>query len=99
MKAKFESSFEYGRRISKYLALCAIFSCLAGIFAADEGSMQQLIFVLISCALFAATVIVMYRHCRCPYCGKHIMIGVLTVKTCPACHRNLVTGKKTKKNR
>ena len=37
--------------------------------------------------------------CRCPYCGKHIMLGVLAVKDCPRCRRNLATGKKIKKRR
>ena len=34
---------------------------------------------------------------RCPSCGKVIFFGVLAVKSCPRCHRNLVTGKKMKK--
>ena len=34
---------------------------------------------------------------RCPNCGKVIFFGVLAVKSCPRCHRNLVTGKKMKK--
>ena len=33
---------------------------------------------------------------RCPNCGKVIFLGVMAVKACPRCHRNLVTGKKMK---
>ena len=67
------------------------------------GRRDQMLRTMLLCALTAAifvgTIICVYQFCRCPYCGKHIMLGVLAVKDCPRCHRNLATGKKIKKRR
>ena len=50
-----------------------------------------------TCVLFATALVCMLTYCCCPNCGKVIFFGVLAVKSCPRCHRNLVTGKKMKK--
>ena len=67
------------------------------------GRRDQMLRTMLLCALTAAifvgTIICVYQFCRCPYCGKHIMLGVLAVKDCPRCRRNLATGKKIKKRR
>ena len=35
--------------------------------------------------LFASVLLVSYTLCRCPHCGKPIVNGVLTRRTCPKC--------------
>ncbi len=97
MKPKYTSNFEYGKRMSKYTLIAAVILCLAGLLLAPNNSMAQMVLMFASLAAMVSTLVVMYRNCRCPYCGKHIMMGVLVVTSCPRCRRSLTTGKKSKK--
>ena len=97
MKARFESNFEYGRKIAKYLLVAAIALMAVGLFVTPAESTAQAVVMFAIIGLIVATIVVVYRFCRCPYCGKHIFFGILKVKVCPACKRNLASGKKTKK--
>ena len=97
MKVQYESKFSYGQRIVRYLLFAVIALSLAAGLLTPKGSTQQTILVLTAFALIAALLGVIYKYCRCPYCGKRIFAGVLAVKSCPKCRRNLTTGKKVKK--
>lgn len=95
MKARFDRTFEYGRNIAKYCVIFAVALCVLSLLM-PQGTYLQTIFVVVTLAMMVATVVVMYKYCRCPYCGRRIMLGVLRAKTCPSCRRNLTTGKKMK---
>lgn len=97
MKAKFESNLEYGKKIIKYLIIASIAIMVIALFCTPEGSTVQGLMMLAIIVLLIICFVIIYRYCRCPYCGKHIFFGILRVKVCPACKRNLVNGKKTKK--
>ena len=99
MKAKFDRSFERGRELVRYLMLCTIVSAVAALLLTEMGSIPQAVLIVLSFVLLIAMITVAYRMCRCPYCGKHIIAGALTLKCCPACNRDLSTGKKVKKSR
>ena len=97
MKPKYDSDFDYGTKISKYLLVAAIIGALASVLLTPGGSVAQLVLVGITTVIIISNFYIIYKYCRCPFCGKHIMMGALRVKVCPACKRNLQTGKKTKK--
>ena len=97
MKPRFNSNFEYGKRLARNCVVIGIVFCLLGLFATPAGSMAQIVLTLCAAGAIVATSVVMARYCRCPSCGKRIVFGVLTVTNCPRCHRNLTTGQKTKK--
>lgn len=97
MKARYDRTFEYGRQLAKTSVICAVIVCIVNIFFFPAGSAAQLVGLGVSLILMVATVVIMYKYCRCPYCGKRIMTGVLTVKVCPSCRRSLASGKKVKK--
>lgn len=99
MKARFDRTFEYGKSIARYLVISAVIAGLCALFFTQTGSYAQLTLILVSTALLVATVVVIYKYCRCPYCGKHIVAGVLRVSSCPSCRRDLSTGRKVKKSR
>ena len=99
MKARFDRTFEYGKNLAKYLLVSAFVAGLAALLLVPKGSAAQMILMVASFAFLIATIVVMAKYCRCPYCGKRIMAGVLVVTSCPSCRRNLTTGKKVKKNR
>ena len=97
MKARYAKTFEYGKQMAKTSVICAVAACAVSIFFLPAESTIQLVGLGLSAVLMIATLVIMYKYCRCPYCGKHILMGVLTVKACPACRRNLESGKKAKK--
>ena len=97
MKARYDRTFEYGQKIVKYLLILIIVLAFASVLLVPKGSTAQLILVIAAFAIVAVLLAVIYKYCRCPYCGKRIFAGVLAVKSCPNCRRNLITGKKVKK--
>ena len=99
MKIQHNDSFERGKDLVKYLLAAALIIGLAGLLLTPTGSLAQMLLVFLSFALLVAVLVVTWRFCRCPYCGRHIIAGVLAVKVCPACHRSLTTGKKVKKSK
>lgn len=96
MKARFDRTFEYGKKMSKYCVIFAIALCVLSLLM-PQGTYLQGIFIAATLVMIVAAFVMMYKYCRCPYCGRRIMMGVLRVKTCPGCRRNLTTGKKTGK--
>ncbi len=97
MKVRYESSFASGQKIVKYLLMLVLALSLASALLVPKGSLTQTILVLSAFVLIGVILAVIYKFCRCPYCGKRIFGGVLVVKSCPKCRRNLTTGKKVKK--
>lgn len=92
------SEFERGRRIVLVLLVLAISFGAAALLFAEEDSNQQVCLILAAFGCVAGVVISSLLFCRCPYCGKRIVSGVLVVKVCPKCKRSLATGKKVKKS-
>ena len=97
MKARYAKTFEYGKHMAKTSVICAVACCAVSLLLFQPGSIAQIIAIALSFVLIIATIVIMYVYCRCPYCGKHIMMGVLSIKSCPSCRRNLESGKKVKK--
>ena len=97
MKAKYDSNLEYGKKLAKFLMVAVVVLGAFTVFAGANPMLQQILLIL-TVACMIGTVVSVYKYCRCPYCGKHILMGVLRAKVCPSCTRNLTTGKKAKKN-
>ena len=97
MKARYERSMEYGRSLARYFLMGTFLLGMAALLLAGGNQILQLILVLASFASLGAMFYVIWRYCRCPYCGKRIITGALAARSCPACHRNLDNGKKVKK--
>ena len=97
MKARYDRSMEYGRSLARYFLLFTFVLGLAALLLANGNQIVQLILILGSFASLGAMFYVIWRYCRCPYCGKRIVAGALVAKSCPSCHRSLETGKKVKK--
>ncbi|MDO4983641.1 MAG: hypothetical protein Q4E35_08830 [Eubacteriales bacterium] len=93
----YENTFIQGRELAKKLAVGTAVSCVAGILLAQMQSNLELIFITLTFVLFAATIYVIIKYCKCPYCGRRIFLGVLKVTSCPSCHRSFTTGKKVRK--
>ena len=91
-----QSGFERGRSIVRVLMVLAIAFAVLGLLFSRENTGQQMILLVAALACVAGFVIAALVLCRCPYCGKRILSGVLVIKVCPKCKRSLTTGKKMK---
>ena len=92
------NGFIYGRDLLKKVIMATVVCCVLSVVFRENVTLQG-IFAAATLILFFAGVYIDYKHCRCPHCGKVIFLGVLAVKACPKCKRNLVTGKKVKKSK
>ena len=92
------NSFMRGRELLKKLL---IGDFLAAVLATFTRSNPGLMFFFSAATLlmFIAIIYIAAKYCRCPNCGKHIILGVLAVDTCPRCKHSLTTGKKVKKSK
>ena len=91
------NSFVQSRELAKKLAIATAIFAVASFISIGADSSLQFSFLVLTLVLCALTIYVILRYCRCPHCGKRIYFGVLNARTCPACRRDLVSGKKTKK--
>ena len=57
--------------------------------------MKKLIALLLT-VLMVLSLICLFAFCRCPWCGKRITSGLMQIKVCPHCNRNLETGLRAK---
>ena len=94
------NSFMRGRELAKNLMTGLVISAVLSILSLYMMSgIMQIFFLVLTTVLVIVLAYVVVKFCRCPYCDKVIIAGVLAVQDCPRCHRNLVTGKKTKKSK
>jgi hypothetical protein len=93
---KYENDFIYGKTQLKKLLIATGIGCVVSLLSA-QYSWLQVIALCMTTVFFATAIACIVKYCRCPSCNKVIAFGVLVVKTCPRCHRSLITGKKMKK--
>ena len=91
------NSFVESRELAKKLAVATLICGVGGFVASGADSTLQFVLIALTFVFCICAVYVVVRYCRCPHCGKRIFLGVLKVKTCPACHRDLESGRKAKK--
>ena len=90
------NSFIRGRDLLKKLLVGDFVSAILATFTRNNMGLM-FFFTAATLLMFIAIIYIAVKYCRCPNCGKVIVIGVLAVDACPRCKRNLVTGKKMKK--
>ena len=93
------SDYETAKGRLRTVLIAAALAC-AGSLLTPQGYLQlKLFFTVATIILFATTLYIIVRECRCPHCGKIIFIGALSATHCPRCRRSLTTGKKQKKSK
>ena len=92
---KYENDFVYGRERLRILLVATAVGCAASLLT-PQYSLVQVALMCLTVVLFVTCLPLIFKYCRCPNCGKVIFLGVMALKSCPRCHRNLVTGKKMK---
>lgn len=70
--------------------------CVGGLLVFEKDSIQSQYCAVAALAALLMAVGAVLAWGRCPWCGKLIVRGMFTKTVCPACHRDLTTGKKIK---
>ena len=89
-------NFENAKKTVKFLLFASVAACIVSLIFSGNGTSLSALAMLAALGLLILAFITAYNFCKCPYCGKRILLGVLTVTHCPQCRRNLVTGERKK---
>ena len=92
------NSFMRGRELLKKLIISDMITAVIALMMRSNPTIMGL-FSGATVLLFIAIIYVDFKYCRCPSCGKVILLGVLAIKACPRCKRDLASGRKIKKSR
>ena len=75
----------------------SVVACFVGIFVGGQGNAQVYQYAMVAAALLLLfTLAVVMKWARCPWCGGSLLRKFFTLKVCPHCHRDLITGKRKK---
>lgn len=78
---------------SMILSVACAFIGIVGYSGAEPGRMY---FAIAAFALMALAMLCLFAFCRCPWCGKRLTSGLMQLKVCPRCNRDLETGLRAK---
>ena len=92
------NSFMRGRELLKKLLIGDFAAAILATFTRNNPGLM-FFFSGLTLLMFIAIIYIAAKYCRCPNCGKHILLGVLAIETCPRCKHSLTTGKKVKKSK
>ena len=92
------NGFLRGRELLKKLLIGDFAAAILATFTRGTPNLM-IFFSMATLILFIAIIYVAVKFCRCPNCGKLILLGVLAIDTCPRCKHSLITGKKVKKSK
>lgn len=92
------NGFVRGRELLKKLLVGDFVAAILATFTRNTPNLMFL-FSAATLLMFIAIIYIAAKYCRCPNCGKHILLGVLAIQTCPRCKHSLTTGKKVKKSK
>lgn len=89
-------TFEKARSILKVFMAMAAALCILGLILNSSSETAALYATVGAIICMAVGLFVLLTFGKCPYCGRRIFRNCLVVKSCPHCHRDLVSGLKTK---
>lgn len=75
--------------------VCMVLSVVCALVALlgySEASTARAYLTMAAFLFMVISLVVLYGFCRCPWCGKRLSSGVLRMKVCPHCNRDLETG-------
>lgn len=88
--------FDNAKKLVGALIALSMAACIGGLVFYEQGSREMEYCALAGFILLASAVGAALKWGRCPWCGKRLMLGMYSRTVCPACRRDLATGKKKK---
>jgi hypothetical protein len=89
-------SFKSAKKLIGVLIGTSCVGCIGGLVFFESGSLESNYIALASVILLVLAISVAFKWGRCPWCGQLMIMGLYSKKVCPACKRDLETGKKKK---
>ena len=74
----------------------SVICALIGLIGYGPENPARTYFAVAAILLMVMSLICLFAFCRCPWCGKRITSGLMQIKVCPHCNRNLETGLRAK---
>ena len=74
----------------------SVICALIGLIGYGPENPARTYFAVAAILLRVLSLICLFAFCRCPWCGKRITSGLMQIKVCPHCNRNLETGLRAK---
>ena len=74
----------------------SVICALIGLIGYGPENPARTYFAVAASLLMVLSLICLFAFCRCPWCGKRITSGLMQIKVCPHCNRNLETGLRAK---
>ena len=74
----------------------SVICALIGLIGYGPENPARTYFAVAAILLMVQSLICLFVFCRCPWCGKRITSGLMQIKVCPHCNRNLETGLRAK---
>jgi len=89
-------NFKTARRLVMIFMIASLVCALIGVVLVRPGTEASIYIVILSLVLMLLALVILFGLCRCPWCGKRIVSGLMKVEICPHCKRDLETGMKAK---
>ena len=89
-------SFGTASRIVLTLMGIGFALCVVGLLFTAETDPVRTTLSILAIGCIIASFMVACTYCRCPTCGKVILVGMINATSCPRCHRSLTSGAKVK---
>ena len=74
----------------------SVICALIGLIGYGPENPARTYFAVAAILLMVLSLICLFAFCRCPWCGKRITSGLMQIKVCTHCNRNLETGLRAK---
>lgn len=87
------------RKLVLWTMVLSIACAVVGLLFFPPGSVGSMYITLAAFGLMAASLVILFGLCRCPWCSKTITNGLLKAEYCPHCKRDFDTGLRYKKKR
>lgn len=89
-------NFEKAKKVVTVFLVLSCVACVVGLTAFASGSTEANYAGLAAIIFLFLAVGSAFKWCRCPWCGQLLFRRMYKLKVCPACNRDLTTGKKKK---
>ncbi len=89
-------NLQSAKKLATLFIFLSIAVCILGLVINGNNEEALASYGIAAIVMLFLAMGVIVKWCRCPWCGQLLFRKMYTLTVCPACHRDLVTGKKKK---
>ena len=88
--------FETVKKVTMAGLVLTAMVCILGIVSGGSDPQLTMYMSYAALVIMLFTLAIVLKWGRCPWCGALLIRKMFSLKVCPSCNRDLVTGKKKK---